>query len=257
MDAAHAKTEELQHFVAKWYAREPEMRWAEVFCPATLKETFQAWGALQHELRHTLFELSDAHVTEVKTQWWAEECHRIAAKNARHPISLKLQAYPADWSALAKVIIGFHDRAARASDSDEAIAQLMPLASAMHTIETVLFTSIHHAEAAKTIAISMLLHRLPNGLAMEDRARIPMHLLARHSIGAAQLVELRADHAVLKDWARELRARLPERLSKACMLRNARIRFDHVRLSMLIKGDGFAALNSQMNVWRAWRVAHS
>jgi hypothetical protein len=256
MNDAHAKTEELQHFVAKWYAREPEMRWAEVFCAATLKEKFQAWGAFQHELRHTLFELSDVRVTEVKTLWWAEECHRIAAQNARHPISLKLQSYPADWSALAKAIISI-DHSTRAGDSDEAVAQLMPLATAVHAIETVLFSSIYHAETAKSIAISMLLHRLPNGLAMEDRARIPMHLLARHSISAAHLAELAADHPLLKDWARDMQARLPEGLSQASMLRKARIRFDHVRLSKIIEGHGFAASNAQMNVWRAWRAARS
>jgi hypothetical protein len=256
MNVLHANTEELQHFVAKWYAREPEMRWAEVFCAAASKETFQAWGAFQHELRHTLFELSDARVTEVKTLWWADECHRTAAQNARHPISTKLQAYPADWSALAKAIISI-DHSTRAGDSDEAIAQLMPLATALHAIETVLFSSTYDAEAAKSIAISILLHRLPNGLAMEDRARIPMHLLARHSTSVAELAGLGIHHALLKDWARELQARLPKRLSQACIFRNTRIRFDHVRLSTLIKGNGFAASNPQMNVWRAWRAARS
>jgi hypothetical protein len=254
---AESTEPELQHFVAKWYTREPEMRWVEVFCAPSLKEIFQAWGALQHEIRHTLFELSDARVTEVKTHWWVEECQRMAAHNARHPVSLKLQAYPADWLGLAKTMLSVHDYTARASDSDEAIAQLMPLATALHAIETILFDSVHHAEAARSIAISMLLHRLPNGLATEDRARIPMHLLARHSISAAQMAELSVNHALLKDWARELQVRLPKSLNRACMLRNARIRFDHARLSTLINGNGFAASNAQMNVWRAWRAARS
>lgn len=46
--------EGLQHFVAKWYAREPEMQFAEVFVPASEKLLFHVWGALLHELKHTL-----------------------------------------------------------------------------------------------------------------------------------------------------------------------------------------------------------
>ncbi|MCX7041417.1 MAG: hypothetical protein NT117_01745, partial [Gammaproteobacteria bacterium] len=61
------------HFVGKWLQREPEMVFAEVFCPAADKPAFRAWGALLHELRESLFELSDPGVARIKTAWWAEE----------------------------------------------------------------------------------------------------------------------------------------------------------------------------------------
>ena len=61
------------HFVGKWLHREPEMVFAEVFCPNDDKLAFRAWGALLHELRESLFELSDPSVARIKTAWWAEE----------------------------------------------------------------------------------------------------------------------------------------------------------------------------------------
>jgi hypothetical protein len=61
----------IEHFVAKWHRREPEMALAEVFCAPEQRARFRAWGALVHELREAAFELSDARVTAVKSQWWA------------------------------------------------------------------------------------------------------------------------------------------------------------------------------------------
>ena len=58
----------IEHFVAKWHRREPEMALAEVFCPPEARARFRAWGALVHELREAAFELSDARVTAVKRE---------------------------------------------------------------------------------------------------------------------------------------------------------------------------------------------
>ena len=68
----------IEHFVAKWHRREPEMALAEVFCAPEQRPRFRAWGALVHELREAAFELSDARVTAVKSQWWAEELVSVA-----------------------------------------------------------------------------------------------------------------------------------------------------------------------------------
>ena len=75
------------HFVDKWHRREPEMALAEVFCPPERRPVFRAWGALVHELREAAFELSDARVTAVKCQWWAEELLGLAQGRSRHPLT--------------------------------------------------------------------------------------------------------------------------------------------------------------------------
>jgi hypothetical protein len=249
--------QELHHFVAKWYAQEHEMQWAEVFCPEAQKKLFCVWGAFQNEIRHTLFELSDARVTEVKTAWWAEECQRIANQQPRHPLSSALQDYSADYLALATAMLRFNSNANRAANTDEAIQALMPLAIAMQDIEACLFDVKASQAAAKALAVSWLLKRLPLGLRMEDQARIPMHLFARHAVNAAALTDMATDHPLLKDWAQELQQVLPSQLHDSHLISKARLHFDRVRLTRLKSGKGFTMSNAVMHLWRAWKAARS
>jgi hypothetical protein len=257
MDDKQTNTEELQHFVAKWYAREPEMQWAEVFCPAPQKGIFHVWGAFQNEIRHTLFELSDAHVTEVKSAWWADECQRMAHRQARHPVSQVLQAYDADWLSLASSMLELNANTMRATNAVAAIEQLLPLSSSLHGIEAVLFVNTVDQAVAKSIATSLLLQRLPHGLATEDQARIPMHLMARYGVNGSDLAKLSPDHALLKDWAQELRTQLPLSFVDAPVFRKARLRFDHARLLKLAAGNGFSMPHAVSHLWQAWRAARS
>jgi hypothetical protein len=257
MDDKQTNVEELQHFVAKWYAREPEMQWAEVFCPASQKSIFHVWGAFQNEIRHTLFELSDAHVTEVKSAWWADECQRMVHRQGRHPLSQVLQAYDADWLSLASSMLELNANTMRATNADAAIEQLMPISSSLQRIEAVLFVNGVDQAVAKSIATSLLLQRIPHGLAMEDQARIPMHLVARHGVNGSDLAKLSLEHALLKDWAQELQAQLPLSFVDAPVFRKVRLRFDHARLVKLASGNGSSPPYAVSYLWHAWRAARS
>ena len=179
--------EGLQHFVSKWYSREPEMQFAEVFVPTSDKLLFHVWGALLHELKHTLFELSDAHVTETKTAWWADEFQRLADGQPRHPVTQALPEISVPWSALALGLLTLIEtKSDRASNTEQTIANLLPFAGALTEIEDRLF----HAKITSSkelFAVHCMLHRLPKGLSAEDQAGIPMHLMARHSVNSAEL----------------------------------------------------------------------
>ncbi len=245
--------QELQHFIAKWYAREPEMQFAEVFVPRSEKLLFHAWGALLHELKHTLFELSDARVTEVKTAWWADEFQRLSIGQPRHPITLAFIDVPAPWVSLSKSIFSVIETAPiRASNTAQAMANLLPFANTVIEIEDLVF-DCKIATAEKIFAVHCLLHRLPHGLSAEDQARIPMHLLARHSINTAQLPDI-GQNGLLQDWATELNSVLGEK-SAGSLFRRARTRFDQVQLANLMAAKGIIKAPAPKLLWWAWRAA--
>ena len=245
--------EGLQHFVSKWYAREPEMQFAEVFVPHSEKLLFHAWGALLHELKHTLFELSDARVTEVKTAWWADEFQRMSIGQPRHPITQALVDVPAPWISLSKSMFSVIETAAiRASNTQQAMTNLLPFANAVIEIEDLVF-DCRIATSEKIFAVHCLLHRLPHGLAADDQARIPMHLMARHSINAAQLPTI-GQNGLLQDWATELNSVLGEKAAGS-LFRRARTRFDQVQLANLMAAKGMKKAPSPKLLWWAWRAA--
>ncbi|MEO8002693.1 MAG: hypothetical protein ABI644_12535 [Arenimonas sp.] len=245
--------EGLQHFISKWYAREPEMQFAEVFVPASDKLLFHVWGALLHELKHTLFELSESHITEIKTAWWADEFRRLSMGQPRHPLTQALPDVSLPWSSLAAGMLSLIETSrTRASNTEQAIANLLPFAGALTDIEDSLF----HAKIASSkelFAMHCLLHRLPNGLSTEGRAGIPMHLMARYSVNTAQLPIL-AQNSLLRDWAAELNSALQVKIA-GTLFRSARARFDQAILKQLLAGKGFLTTSAPLNLWRAWRAA--
>lgn len=246
----------LPHFFAKWQAREPEMAIAEVFVPTVERPFFRAWGALLHELRETLFELSDARVGDVKTAWWAEELIGIGHGPARHPLTAVFAGTSAPWSALGRALLEQGAARTRASSTDEAVLALLPTAHAVVAVEARLFSvAAVEDEAARALAVHWLLQRLPAGLAAEDQGRIPMHLYARHGLTAGQLADGRGE-GLLRDWARELHDVLPPDPNGA-PLRRFRAAFDRARLARLAAGKGFSPPPALGTLWRAWRAARS
>lgn len=258
------------HFVDKWLAREPEMRFALLFCPAvaakrnarageSVRTPFEDWGALLHELRESLFELSDARVSAVKTNWWAEELSGLADGRHRHPLSASLVQFPeaghAPWPALARRLAEHDFEGPRAGDTPAAIAELMPLAGALLDAEAALFGGESDVESARSVAVHWLLQRLPNGLPGADQGRVPMHLLARYGLTTGQLDAAGAD-ALLRDWSGELLAATPAALPGASFLRRSRHRFDRARLARLAAGQG-GEPSAPLSLWRAWRVART
>jgi hypothetical protein len=256
------------HFVEKWYRREPEMRIAASFCaradapPAGADDDsrarlrFECWGALLHELREALFELPDPGVAAAKRGWWAEELQAIASGRPRHPLGEVLASFDegklAPWTRLALALVGGGGEP-RSANSAQAIAALRPLAQATLAVENTVFATRN--DAADALAVHWLLHRLPRGLADEDAARVPMHLLARHGLTAASLPT--APDAFLRDWAAELLSALPS-ASGGAFLRRARSRFDLARLQRLQSRGGqggFDDPGAPGTLWRAWRAA--
>jgi len=257
-----------EHFVEKWWRREPEMRIAAAFAAradgeapdaAQARLRYEAWGAMLHELREALFELPNAGVAAAKCGWWAEELQAIANGAARHPLGEALASLPeakhAPWTGLALALMGGGGDA-HAADTAQAIAALQPLAQAVLAVENALFHARDEGEAAaRALALHWLMQRLPRGLADEDGARVPMHLLARHGLTAAQLPS--APAALLSDWAGELLAALPRAVPGA-FLRRARGRFDRARLQRLARRGaqgGFDDPGALPTLWRAWRAA--
>lgn len=246
----------LRHFIAKWQLREPEMQIAEVFCPRVGKIRFRAWGALLHEWREAMFELSDARVSAAKTGWWAEEMMGLGQGRQRHPLTSAMLGVDAPWPALGRALLDRDVGEIRAEDTGHALALLLPTASAVLAAESAAFGSAESADAARSLALHWLLHRLPHGLGAEDRARIPMHLFARHGLNAAQVEAGQAD-ALLQDWGRELAAAMPRRVPGACLLRRSRHRFDQAILAHLAAGRGFPGAAPPATLWRAWQAARS
>jgi hypothetical protein len=241
-------------FVDKWLQREPEMQFAEVFCPPGERPRFRAWGALLHELRESLFELSDPGVARVKTGWWAEETIGLGQGRQRHPLGEALIGSDAPWSALGRALLEFDPEPPRSANTAESIAALEPLALATTRVESALFGGVQAEAAARSLAVHWLLQRLPQGLASEDQARLPMHLLARHGLTADQLPTERSE-PLLRDWAGELLASLPSRLAGAALIRRSRLRFDQARQQALASGRGLAPPAAPATLWRAWRAA--
>lgn len=245
----------IAHFVAKWHRREPEMALAEVFCPPGQRPRFRAWGALVHELREAAFELSDARVTAVKCQWWAEELANLPQGRGRHPISAELALPGLAWPKLARALIDQSLVDARPGDARAALAHMQPLAVALTDIEAAVFG--HAAAPDPTpLSVHLLLQRLPQGLAAEDQARLPLNLLARHGRTVAQVAAGEGD-ALIRDWAGELLAALPAENASAPLFRRLRTGFDRVRLARLAAGRGFAPPAAPATVWRAWRIARN
>ena len=246
-------TDAIAHFVAKWHRREPEMALAEVFCPPDQRPRFRAWGALVHELREAAFELSDARVTAVKCQWWAEELANLPQGRGRHPISAELAIPALAWTQLARAVIEQSMLDARPGDARAALEHMQPLAEALAKIEAGVFG--HEAVPDATpLAVHLLLQRLPQGLVAQDQARLPLNLLARHGRTVAQVAAGEGE-ALVRDWAAELLAALPAASAPAPLFRRLRTGFDRVRLTRLAAGRGFAPPPAPATVWRAWRIA--
>ncbi|HEX5756105.1 MAG TPA: hypothetical protein VFY12_07120 [Arenimonas sp.] len=246
--------EAFDHHVGKWHRREPEMALAEVFCPAAERQRFRAWGALQFELREAVFELSDPRVTAVKTSWWAETLLALGKGQGRHPLTEALLGVAAPWSALARSVLDTPQQPQRPGDGEAALAAMRPLAQAIAEVEAALFEA--QPAAADVVAVHLLLQRLPAGLSAEDAGRVPLHLLARHQLRSSDLPSAGSE-PLLRDWAVELKARLPARLPRACLYRRLRCAFDGARLQRLAGGRGFAPPSALSTVWRGWRAARS
>ena len=250
-----AVPEQVAAYVAKSRIREPEMAFAEVFCPRPLRIRFALWGALLFELREAAFELSDARPTEVKSAWWADELLRSAQNTPRHPLMQALAAPQLPWNALARGLLAVTQiEVQRPSDRDAALAAVAPLAGGIATVEAMLFDAKQTQAASRAIAVHLLGERLRVGLGTPDGGRVPLALLARHGITSAGLSQPQGMPAVA-DWAAELAAASPSDMAGAPLYRRTRAAFDTWFLRELAADRASGRLPSFRALQLAWRAA--
>jgi hypothetical protein len=143
----------------------------------------------------------------------------------------------------------------RSGSTAEAIQALQPAAEAATAVEAVLFGARPDADAARSLGVHWLISRLPQGLADEDLARLPMHLLARHGLTSADLPTERS-RPLLRDWGTELLAAAPDRLGgNTALFRRARHRLDRQRLRALAQQGLPRPPSPPAALWQAWRAA--
>ena len=249
--------EQAVEFIAKWREREPEMAYAEVFCPRPLRGRFALWGALLFELRAAAFELSDARLIEAKSAWWADESLRCAQAAPRHPLTQALAAPQLPWSALARgMILVAEVESARPAGRDAAIAAVTPLADGIAAMETVLFDAGDASAASAAVAVHLLAERLRIGVGAADGGRIPLSLLARHGITSAMLVQPQGAMA-MSDWAAELVSALPTDLRRAALYRRTRCAFDAWLLRERAAGRVRHTIPSLRALRIGWRAARA
>lgn len=250
------------HFVSKWLERNPEMRFAQLFCAADARARFDAWGALLHEIGDARLALREPTVISAKTSWWVEELRALAAGAPRHPLGRDLlgaglPGKTAPWLPLARALLGGGDAGdGLPADRDASLAHLSALAEAAADVEAALFgaSPLAQGAAARALAVHWRLHALPRGLAGEDAAGLPMAMLARHGLTRAGLADA-LPGPLLRDWASVLREALPGAAPGAALPTQARLRFDRRRLSQLAaSGDRFDAGSAPMLLLAAWRA---
>lgn len=251
-------TDAAAHFVAKWLAAAPEMQFARLFCPAPVRQRFDAWGALLHELQQARIATRDASVAMAKTAWWSDELRALAGGSPRHPLTLAVRGIDAPWPALARALLaGAEAGDPFPGDVHASLAQLQPVATAVAEVEGALFDSRETADAARAMAVHWRLHALPRGLSGDDGAGLPMDLLARHALTRERLGEA-LPAGLLRDWAVALADALPRAAPGAPLSTQARLRFDRRRLARLAKrGDVFDAGAGPGLLWQAWRAGRA
>ncbi|MAL03759.1 MAG: hypothetical protein CL625_05725, partial [Arenimonas sp.] len=121
-------------------------------------------------------------------------------------------------------------------------------------LESSLFDHPRGEEDDVAVAVHLLLHRLPEGLAADDQAGLPMNLLARYGLTASQVAAGQGE-PLLRDWGAELLAALPAPSSHPGLYRRLRAGFDRARLSRLAAGRGFDPPGPFATLLRAWRLA--
>ncbi len=243
--------EQASEFIAKWREREPEMAYAEVFCPRPLRARFALWGALLFELRAAAFELSDARLIEAKSAWWADESLRCAQGAPRHPLTKALAVPGLPWNALARGMLSVAQaEVSRPSDRNTSLASVAPLADGISAMEAALFGADSSDDTSIAVAVHLLNERLRIGLAAADGGRVPLSLLARHGITSALLAQPQGAMAV-SDWAAELASALPQNPGGATLYRRTRSAFD----AWLLRERAAARVRHSIPSLRALRLA--
>jgi len=242
-----AADENLDAFVGKWQALNPEQKVLQGFVAASERRTFHAWGSLQYELQATLFEIEHEPVRLQKSLWWAEELQRLNSGSPRHPVTQALSLVSASWADLpGPMAVLSRQLPLRCGNTQQLMDSLLPFARVFAACESALFGGTQPGDG-HTQALSWLVHRLPHAWTAFDRAMVPLHLVARHQPTAAGDVP----EALKQDWLLELQRLVPEAAADN-WYSEAQRRFTRRRLHALLhsKQPGIGPGHA----WDAWRA---
>jgi hypothetical protein len=233
-------------YVQKWHAIWPEQAILDVFAYKQHKHVSQAWVGLLFELQDCAFAIESEVVREQKSLWWAQEFKRMETGLARHPLSMALQAYPADYSRLADAFLSISVQTPiRASNTNALFETLSPFTQAIGLIESQLLDG-DESKSENAIAVQLLLMRLPHGLTAFDQALLPMHLLARHQAFSS----IQNTTALLNDWLAELDMHLQGAQANN-WFRAGQLAFCRRRIKQL-KNNGQANIQIA-HAWDSWQ----
>lgn len=244
-------------FVEPWLQHEPSLRPALAFVSVAQRPLFCAFGALVHALRETVLIQHEPAVRQAKSAWWAEELQRLGAGRPQHPLSQALaEAGSAPWTQVAAGILRTLSAIDDAPvDTAQALAQVMPLASALAAVEAAIFLSASPL-AAKACAVHLLAQRLAFARGDAQAAVPPLHLLARYRIARAELGGTGGIH-VRRDYAAELAAELPAVESGLSLLRRLQLPLDRALLDAVRKGCRAPPAPNLRRLWQLWRAARA
>lgn len=261
-------------FEEKWLAANPEQATVALFLAPEARLRASAFGCLIHELEQAAFGLREAHVAEVKIQWWRQELLAAASGRPRHPVSTVLFSDPAAATIDAVAWEGLVDGAlammqvGAASDLEALLASYAPLYLPVARVEAALFNApaAQAPAAARLWTVSHLLQALRHLPDAGERLPVPLDVLARHESTRGALSEASAKR---DDLLRDLLGRLAGATTaalgdspRAPLARRVRGRLDLALMQTAQRSaEPLRALMSQPGaarwkaLWWSWREA--
>lgn len=272
-DAQHGA---FASFEEKWLAANPEQATVALFLAPDARLRASAFGSLVHELEQAAFGLGEAHVAEVKIQWWRQELLAAASGSPRHPVSAVLFADPRTakvdataWMALADGALAMRHVGA-ASDLGSLLASHSALYTPVAQIETALFDAQIEAIPAteRLWTISHLLLALRHLADVPERLPVPLDLLARQELTRAALAESTPKRSELvRDFLGQLADTAKSALTdvpRALVARRVRARLDLALMQDAVRADDpLRAVMAQPGaarwkaLWWSWRAARA
>ena len=262
-------------FDEKWLAANPEQATVALFLAPEARLRAAAFGCLVHELEQTAFGLREAHVADVKIQWWRQELLAAASAKPRHPVSTVLFADPeaakvdaASWAALAEGAAAMLQRSAASADMQSLLSNYAVFYEPVARVDAALFggSAAEIPQIARLWATSHLLLALRHLPEAPERLPVPLDLLARHELTRAALTDTGPKReALLRDFLARLAGALGDALAaspSAPLGRRVRARLELALMRTALRsGDPLRALMAQPGaarwkaLWWSWREA--
>ena len=260
-------------------AEPPARTLARLYCPAPQRSAFEALLGIEAEIRAPLSGGTAHEVAHARLAWWREECLRLAAGNALHPLARALGAQFSGPARTALAAVGgfvdlaIWDLAAATFETRRELdaytgrwsaALVGPLAQLALPPEAqpralALGSHLHELELLNALPVDARAGRLRLPLAELAHAQVAPEEAAREEWGAPLVALVRTRHAeararlahAVAALAPAEQAALPGLLVWAALTAAHSQRARAALPDARIPGDHLAPLDG----WRAWRVA--